>query len=845
MRLLTLIVSVAILAALPCAAQENQLIYDDALQNGWQNYGWATLNYANTTPVHGGSLSISVTDPGTSYQAISLHHSKQDTSLYQSVSFWIYVTTSAAQPLQVKATRNGATQTVVKLSNLTVNGWKQVTLSLASLGVANVTDFDGFWIQNATGGPQTFYVDDVALIAAPPPNPVQLSIDAGSVIRTIDDRIFGINTAMWDSNLGSASSGSILASAGATVLRFPGGSRSDDYDWQVNRSVIVNTFNWASHAATFARVAEARGAQSCITVNYGSGTPEQAAAWVAYCNANTSDTTTLGVDSKGRDWRTAGYWAALRAASPLASDDGYNFLRVAHSAPYRFKYWEIGNECYGSWETDLHGAAGSGLTGTAHDPFTYAQSFAAFRAKMLAVDSSIRIGAVAVPGEDAYGNGTHAVPNPNSGGSLHSGWTPVVLGTLASLGVTPHFLVHHYYAQSPGSESDAVLLQSSALIASDAANLRKMITDYAGTGGTGIELQMTEANSVGYNPGKQSVSLVNALYFADVIGQLARTEFNACIWWDLRNSALAGNNNASTLYGWRQFGDYGIVATGDRADTPLDTRYPAFYAAKLLTHWGRGGDQVLAALTNYKLLAIHAARLANGSLALLVVNKSSVNDLTAKIALTSFLPGSTTASVFSYGKPNDLANDDLTAGLITNASSSFTATFPSYSVTMIVLSKPQSFEAWRAANFTAAELADPSISGATADPSGRGICNLLAYALRIDPRPASTTTALTPAAGSTSGQLAAPAAQPTTAAVSGSMVLAGNTYTTLSFTLPRTIGDVVYTVQSSDDLMTWHSGPAYVVRVDDGSTDQAVFRDATPVGTGGRRFLRLQVTLQP
>src|SRR6202012_909676 len=41
--------------------QMNQIIYDDALENGWQNWGYATLNYANTSPVHSGSDSIAVT----------------------------------------------------------------------------------------------------------------------------------------------------------------------------------------------------------------------------------------------------------------------------------------------------------------------------------------------------------------------------------------------------------------------------------------------------------------------------------------------------------------------------------------------------------------------------------------------------------------------------------------------------------------------------------------------------------------------------------------------------------------------------------------------------------------
>jgi hypothetical protein len=45
----------------------------------------------------------------------------------------------------------------------------------------------------------------------------------------------------------------------------------------------------------------------------GDGTAEEAAAWVAYCNGKPADTTRIGVDSAGKDWQTAGYWAAKRA----------------------------------------------------------------------------------------------------------------------------------------------------------------------------------------------------------------------------------------------------------------------------------------------------------------------------------------------------------------------------------------------------------------------------------------------------------------------------------------------------------------------------------------------------
>ena len=64
-----------------------------------------------------------------------------------------------------------------------------------------------------------------------------------------------------------------------------------------------------------------------------------------------------------------------------------------------------------------------------------------------------------------------------------------------------------------------------------------------------------------------------------------------------------------------------------------------------------------------------------------------------------------------------------------------------------------------------------------------------------------------------------------------------------SFKQPLALRDVLYRVEVSDDLQTWRSGADYVVRMDDGTTDQAVYRDLTPLGTSPRRWMRLAVTV--
>ena len=113
-------------------------------------------------------------------------------------------------------------------------------------------------------------------------------------------------------------------------------------------------------------------------------------------------------------------------------------------------------------------------------PNTYAQRFRDYYTQMKAVDPTIKIGAVAVTGEDSYANyTTHPAVNPRTG-QTHYGWTPVMLATLKSLRITPDFLIYHRYPEAPGAESDTGLLTSSGTWATDAADLRQQLNDYLG-----------------------------------------------------------------------------------------------------------------------------------------------------------------------------------------------------------------------------------------------------------------------------------------------------------------------------------------------------------------------------
>jgi hypothetical protein len=172
---------------------------------------------------------------------------------------------------------------------------------------------------------------------------------AGGVITT--SRSLGANTAAWDGNFLTPDIPSLLQAAHIGVLRYPGGSWADEYDWETNTvNGQTNSVDWQQ----FRSISATAGAVPFVTVNYGSGTPAEAAAWVA----------------------------ATRDDPALAN-----------------MWWEIGNENYGPWETDTHP--------NPHTPQSYATYAAQFLQAMHAVNPAAKIGMpYALTVAQAAGTGT-------------------------------------------------------------------------------------------------------------------------------------------------------------------------------------------------------------------------------------------------------------------------------------------------------------------------------------------------------------------------------------------------------------------------------------------------------
>jgi hypothetical protein len=123
--------------------------------------------------------------------------------------------------------------------------------------------------------------------------------------------------------------------------------------------------------------------------------------------------------------------------------------------------------------------------------------------------------------------------------------------------------------------------------------------------------------------------------------------------------------------------------------------------------------------------------------------------------------------------------------------------------------------AWAATYFTSGQLADPTISGETANPAHDGVSNLLKYAFNLNP--------LLPARNGL----------PVTATTTSG----GSQYLTITYTTQPQANDLTYSVQVSTNLVTWTALTATAAA----TSSPVTVTDTTPLSPGIRRFLRVVV----
>jgi autotransporter-associated beta strand protein len=544
---------------------------------------------------------------------------------------------------------------------------------------------------------------NVTISAAPTATPIA-TVNASTSLHAVTTNLLGINTTYCDPEAVTTQTQQMASAAGLDIYRFAGGSAADDMHFN------LATDNYYSGAITIPQflqfIASANGT-GVVTLDYGSGSPQEAAAELAYVDGSASDTTPIGNGIEWNDatgqwqtvpWQTVGYWASLRGQSPLPTDsDNLNFLRIAHPAPFtNIKYWEIGNEEYGSWEIDHHAVA--------HDPATYVKFAKTFASLASEIQSTAGLPQISI-----------GIDSGDPTGANDGNWTKNVLadGFSTSDGLpsfVPGFISDHSYMQGAGYESDSGLLDNTVTQSGNVLDWTTRYADYQsdlqqtlGSQSSSVQVMATEYNSVApgnvdQSPGKQSTSLVNGLFVAESLGGLMDSGYSGGFVWDLRNSwDTSSNNSSNLLYGWREGGDWGQLGDPNTNSPPTTgpyVAYPGYYALQLASKIIQSGGEVVSAASNYADLNVYAVTEASGDLELLVVNVNPDANLTEQFDLTGFHP-SGAANFWQYGEAQDTAQSQSGTGASalaswsTNVSVSggdFSYTFPAYSMTVIDLS---------------------------------------------------------------------------------------------------------------------------------------------------------------
>ena len=166
---------------------------------------------------------------------------------------------------------------------------------------------------------------------------------AMTVRATVSPDLMGVHTSVYDANMQLPTTPDLLKQAGVKSLRYPGGSYADLYHWSTHTGTFTPASGAGSNVIFIARdthfgafldhAGEGRRQRAHHRqlrhelAGHRRRRAQEAAAWVAYANGATNSTVSIGADSKGTDWKTVAFWAGLRAAAPLATDDGYNMFR--------------------------------------------------------------------------------------------------------------------------------------------------------------------------------------------------------------------------------------------------------------------------------------------------------------------------------------------------------------------------------------------------------------------------------------------------------------------------------------------------------------------------------------
>jgi hypothetical protein len=415
-------------------------------------------------------------------------------------------------------------------------------------------------------------------------------VDVASIVSKVSPYVYGHNAAAWDKIIPSTPRlMNDIKNVNPQIIRFPGGSLSDSYFWNVTSQATLpkdlpptltyggglsfgsNNTSWTLSLDAYYSMLPLLNSTGILTVNY------------AYARYGTS------ADPVAT--------AAHLAAEWVRYDKG------------RTRYWEIGNEDYGSWEKgytidptlnkDSQPATISGNLYGRHC-IVFIDSM---RAAAKEIGTDIKIGVVTFPG--------------TSNNTVEKNWNAGLMPYISN--IADYLIIHDYYVGPFNADVPTILNSPSTTGA--ASNL--VLNDLKKYGNvSSLPIALTEWN-IQSTGSKQGTSYINGLHAAMVLGEVIKNKFGQASRWDFLN-------------GWNNGDNMGLFASGDY-ETPANApRAPFYYMYYFQKNFG--DNMVASSVKGNDSIVSYASTFSSGQSGIVLVNKG-VLPRTVNVKINNFSYG--------------------------------------------------------------------------------------------------------------------------------------------------------------------------------------------------------------
>ncbi len=401
---------------------------------------------------------------------------------------------------------------------------------------------------------------------------IEVSIDVSQRTKKILPNIFGNNINPW---LGralledSSYALSHLKQAGITYLRLPGGNWANKMLWD-------GEIHWELHDDYLSELKGEPNQTWTIT-------PDEMISIANYIGAKPQICVNLSLARyiPGPD--------SIEQAAHYAAE----WVRHVNKNPETYtKYWEIGNENYGSWQ------AGYIVKGDTMDGMYYGKAFKIFADSMKSADPSIKLGAVVIEQD-----------NGSIGYGGHNFWMKKMLPLIED---KADFLVYHEYftwAENLNEIPTSEGLESLQAIKNAKDSIEAMVARYTNKEKDYFPIAVTEYNT---RLGDRTNQAFSGLFIAMAIPEFIEQEYGLVNLWSIVDGYHEGE------------GDFGMLSEKEEnVEAPYYTPRPSFYAYYLFQKmWG--DIAIPSPKREFQNLYVACSRFStNGDLAILMVNPTN------------------------------------------------------------------------------------------------------------------------------------------------------------------------------------------------------------------------------